>query len=243
MGGAGGAVLLVLAGLALWAALTPAPPPRKVPTQPTLIVTNSGKAGTFPTIRKALTQARSGKPGLGARILVQSPIQEEVMVDLANISIEADSSQPVVWKAPTNALPASKLVLVNKAADFHLKGFLLDGDNRLDSLVVLFDHCPGTTLEDLTFQNFKHSGCHVTNCAGGAAPDRHLFLLDLTFVTTRPDQAGIFLTISDRIPDLLKNRYITVRNPQLKGPGARIKTPQLSFNEDCELPEPVTIGK
>jgi hypothetical protein len=230
------ALLLVVTGLGLWAyfgSMQTAPPPS--PGRPTLIVNRGGKSGDFPTLRSALEKV-SSRPSQGALIRVQTSLQEVVSFEgLSNVTIEADSDKPLHWKAPPRALPHSYLLKVSKAADFHLKGFVLDGDNRLNTLVLLFHHCPGTLIEDVTFTGFKQVGCTLGNCEGGDDPDRHLVLRSLTFETTNANQAGLSFTVNPSISDIQKNRNIVVSKLNLSGPGKQVLTPAPDLLESCTL--------
>ena len=158
------------------------------------------------------------------------------MVDLPNVRIEAEAGKTIHWR-PSSKPGGTKLLLVHKAENFHLKGFTLDGDNRINTLINLFHHCPGATLEDLKLQGFKQYGIWVTNCEGGETSDRYIRFNRLLFVTNKEDQTALFFSIQDSVRDSIpKNQFFTFHDCEFKGPGAKIKTPNLATLQNIEWP-------
>jgi serine/threonine protein kinase len=76
------------------------------------------------------------------------------------------SGQRVVWRAPAGHPDGKPLWKLTAVAGLRLKGFHLDGRDRLARLVVLEGTCPGLTLEDVTLTGFAGSGLTLSDCQG-----------------------------------------------------------------------------
>jgi eukaryotic-like serine/threonine-protein kinase len=199
-------------------------------------VNRLGTDDASPSIAAALTKIRArGKQP--ARIVVQDNLAEsDVVVDMPNIRIEAEEGKTIHWK-PSSKPGATKLLQVYKAENFHLKGFTLDGENRVNILINLFHHCPGATLENLKLQGFKQYGIWVTNCEGGESRDRYVQFNRLEFVTSQKDQTALFFSIQPSFRDSIpKNKFFALRDCTFDGPGVKIKTPDLATLDNIEWP-------
>jgi hypothetical protein len=252
LGSAAGVILLVL-GLILWFAFGSSPPPTtapRAPERPTYVVGRAKKPGTvqFQSLGAAVATAK--RAGLGARILVQDDLIEgPVLIDFPNVSIESEGDRQIVWKPASLPPPApgqalTKLLTVNSAEGFRLKGITLDGDGQMGALINLFGRCPGVVLENLTLKRFTKYGIWVTNCEGGPAPDRHVKLLNIRF-DAQPGQTALFFEVLDHYKDQFpKDRFFTVRDCAFPGPGDKVKAAKLTDLEQVELPTgvPVTEG-
>ena len=118
-----------------------------------------------------------------------------------------------------------------------IKGFILDGENRVDLLVNLFRRCSGTKLEDLKLQGFKKYGIWVTNCEGGEGPDRVIQFNRLEFVTTAKEQTALFFSIEPGMSKLYpKNRHFAFHDCKFVGEGTKVKTPDPATLENIEWP-------
>jgi serine/threonine protein kinase len=241
----GGVALFVLSGVAAvvaWAFFAPAPEKKTEtgPTRPTYVVNRSGQNGALTSISAALARARL-KPTLGARIIVQHDIAEEVAVGrLSHVTIEAEGDQPLSWKRPRGVKddPDAKLLLIGDAEDFQLKGFAFDGDNHVKALISLTGKCPGCVLEKLTLKGFLKRGIWVTNCEGNAAPGMGVLLQDLTFDTKSPDQEGVFFGHEENLLSTSANAHITIRKYRVEGPGKAARTNAPNKLEDVHLEDP-----
>jgi hypothetical protein len=243
LGGASLAAMLALGyqlAKSLSSGSTPSPAPRG-PQRPTLVVNHSGKNNALPSLRAALQQVVKGPKDLGARILVQDDIAEgDLKVGTHNVSIEADGGKPVVWKFVAQDKSAIKLLTLNNAEGFRLKGFVLDGDNQATALVNLYGRCPGVALEDLTFKNFKKYGVWVTNCEGGPG-DRQVSLSRLHFITGG-DQTAIFFEVLDHSRESIpRNRFFSIRDCKFDGPGGQIRAANPNAIDQVELPPGVKV--
>jgi serine/threonine protein kinase len=182
----------------------------------TLYVTaQKDKPDSFSTIEAALFKARAGD-----RIVVQKDVHEEqLLLDNGRhgngVTIEGEGR--VVWRMP-KTLKDQKPAFIElfKIEDLHLKGFVLDGDNRVDDLVSLFDRCPGLTLEDITCQGFKRSAVNISNCSGRS--DRPVSLTGLRAVTTKKVEAALLFGFRPNIMDPRSNDHIRVVNCMFVGP-------------------------
>jgi hypothetical protein len=218
----------------------------QVPAGPPVYYVNRlGTNGAYSSIAAALAKVRQkGRP---ARIVVQEDLVEsDVYVDVPNLSLEAEGGKTIHWK-PSSTTRLSKLLLLNKAEAFHLKGFQMDGDNRMDCLINVYHHCPACRLEDVKLQNFKHYGIWIANCEGGEKQDRHVLLRRLNFVTTQPEQTALFFSIEPGARDAIpKNKFIDIRDCTFEGPGEKVKTPDLTTLEGVTFPagvQPVQGGR
>jgi serine/threonine protein kinase len=208
--------LLLLAGLVAgsavrWlvgrpAAVPPAPPPA-------LVVDRSGAPGTFPTIAAALAQAPPD-----ARIVVRADAWEEALHvpadGAAAVRIEgaAPGGGPVRWRAPRDYPDGQPLLRVVGRAGLHLRGMVLDGEDRLANLVLLAGPCPDLTLEDLHLIGFRHSAVTLRACSGTA--DRPVTLRHVRATASRP--AASALSIEGRADEI--NQHLHVRDCRLEGP-------------------------
>jgi serine/threonine protein kinase len=180
-----------------------------------LIVSRSGE-GAYKTVHDALVRARSGD-----RIVVQEPsIEEALLLDDAvsakGVTIEGDSAgKHVVWRAPAQLAGDRFLVLANQAG-LHIKGFTIDGDNRVPDLIVVTGRCPGLTLEDVQLQGFQHSGVTLWDCSGERAPEGEIILKSVRVLAYK--KADCALRMSSDPWGAAGNEYLTVTDCRFEGP-------------------------
>ena len=213
----GGALVWIISKRADTVELAPAGPP-------VYYVNRLGTNGAYSSIAAALDKVRQ-KGKRPARIVVQEDLAEsDVLVDVPNLTLEAEEGKTIHWRPSSNPR-STKLLLISKAEAFHLKGFRMDGDNRIDLLINVYHHCPACRLEDVKLQNFKKYGMWITNCEGGEKEDRHVVLDHLNFVTTQKEQTALFFSVEafarDAIP---RNKFIDIRDCTFEGPGEKVKT-------------------
>ncbi len=237
--------LIVVAGIAAWifgGASNPTPPVNAGP----LVFQVNPRGGNNASTSLAEVLARLRGKNKPARIIVQDDLAEsDVLVNVPNVVIEAEEGKTIHWR-PSPKEGATKLFAVYKAEGVRIKGFTLDGDNRIDILVNLFHRCPGTKLEDLKLQGFRKYGIWVTNCEGGESQDRRVQFNRLEFVTIRPEQTALFFSIEPGIRDAIpKNRYFAFHDCTFVGPGTKVKTPDLASVAHIDWPadvKPVPAG-
>jgi hypothetical protein len=177
-----------------------------------------GPGQKFKTVLQAIHSAAPGD-----RILVQGPeIEEELLLDgkdesRKNLTIEADSDKPVLWRAPAKGKP-SCLIALSNVEGLKLRGFTFDGDNRCQQCVILLTgRCPGTALEDVTVQGFTTTtGVLIANCEGSEA--RPVTLLNVA-VTTPADKKADAALAFDLDPQIQPpaNRFIQFTDCRLSG--------------------------
>jgi serine/threonine protein kinase len=163
--GLGGLVLIVL----MWAIFRrPSSPSadnaNKGVSQPaTWYVTDAAdQPNAFRTLREAVA-----KVGDGDHIIVQKDLDETLILDGRRgkeITVEAGNpNQRVRWSCPARE---KKLIDISNLTAFRLKGFLLDGQERVNELITLSGSCRKLILDDLDLQGFKETGVALWNCTG-----------------------------------------------------------------------------
>ncbi|HZU36649.1 MAG TPA: hypothetical protein VFA18_12100, partial [Gemmataceae bacterium] len=171
-----------------------------------LIVRQDGQDGAFATLQDAFDSAQPGD-----HILVHDErITGALRVDKPNIRIDsAIPGRRVIWSASTN--PEGSLLSVNRAANFHLKGFMLDGGQHLADLVTISGLCPGLVLDDVQLQGFTRAAIALADARGKPGDD--LQLLNLKIVATAGKTAGTGLLISGEDGD-----HLFVEGSRFDGP-------------------------
>jgi serine/threonine protein kinase len=201
-----------------------------------LFVRSQGGNDASPTLADALAKLR-GKSRPAARIIVQEDLAEnDVLIDVPNVTIEPEAGKTIRWR-PGPREGASKLFSVYKAEGVRVKGFTLDGENRVDILVNLYHRCPGTRLEDMKLTGFRKYGIWVTNGEGGKEADRRIQFNRLEIVTTQLEQAAFYFSIAPSVRDTPpKNQYFSLNDCKWEGPGQQVKTQNLDTLDNIDLP-------
>jgi serine/threonine protein kinase len=208
---------------------TPAVPPPAV-----FYVNPHGGDKATTSIAEILNHLR-GKTKQAARIIVEDDIAEsDIVLDVPHLILEAEEGKTIRWR-PAAKPGTTKLFAVYKAEAVCVKGFTLDGENRVDFLVNLFHRCPGAKLENLKLQGFTKYGVWVTNCEGSL--DRPIEFNRLEFITTRREQAALFFSIEPGIRNIIpKDRYFAFHACTFLGDGMAVKTPDPATLEDIAWP-------
>jgi hypothetical protein len=200
-------------------AVTPGPPPPAVdPSLPArLVVTQAGpKDGVpaaFRTVREALAKARPGD-----RVVVQDAVHVEHLVldgrQGRKVLIEGDtaSGRPVTWRAPADAKAGQPLWKLSDAAEVRLKGFVLDGEERVRDLVTLSGGCPGLTLEDLDLHGFVGGAVQLARCTG--TEDQPVTLQRLRIRPAKGGEAALAFTGGPG----QASRNVLIRDCRFEGP-------------------------
>ena len=102
-----------------------------------------------------------------------------------------------------------------------MKDVILDGGQKVDSLITLFASCPGLKLSGLELNNFKQFGVNAVSCDG--TEGRPILLTGLHFTTTDPAQTGLYFTFTSST--IQKTQYFTVRDCVFNGPGHEVAAP------------------
>jgi serine/threonine protein kinase len=239
--GAVAALLLILLALTLLAFLAPTAVLQSEEDKPrhTLFVNRAGGPTTFTRISDAVAAARPFDV-----ILVQDETITDADIRIAkkpNLSIVAEPGKTVLWKCPERASDGAKLLTLTEMDGFELKGFTLDGGNRVDTLIGVFDRCPGLTLQDVTLRNFKKYGVLVSDSQG--TPEKPIRFAGVKFITNEKDQTGLFFQLTRRLGDITKDQHIVVNGDcTFTGSGTAVKTPNAAFVEDVTLPANVNLA-
>jgi len=178
------------------------------------VTAQKDKPDSFSSISEALPRARPGD-----RIVVQKDVEEQLLLQDGrfgkNVTIEGEGH--VVWRMPTSIKDQKPAFIeLFKTEDLHLKGFTLDGQNRVDDLVTLFGRCPGLTLEDITCQGFKRSAVNISHCSGQT--NRPVSLMGLRVVTTKKVEAALIFGFQPNIIEPRGNDHIRVVSCMFVGP-------------------------
>jgi eukaryotic-like serine/threonine-protein kinase len=186
------------------------------PHEPVVLkVSHSGEPGTFPNIQMALLKAQPGD-----RILVTEEIWEEALQLTGDdglgreVSIEGGlpSGKPVQWRLPRSHKEDQPLLKLSGFSSLAVRGFVLDGQDRVQNLIVLSGSCPGLTLEDLHLKGFQRSALCFRDCKGSS--DMPMSVHRVRVTPTR--EAGSALTFDAQADD--GNANIAVADCRFEGP-------------------------
>jgi hypothetical protein len=149
-----------------------APKAAAPPHEPTVLrVTHANEPGAFPNIQTALLKAQPGD-----HIQVADEIWEEALQLNGDdglgreVTIESGlpGGKPVQWRLPRSHKEDQPLLKLSGFTSLVIRGFVLDGQDRVDNLVVLSGPCPGLTLADLHLKGFRHSALCFRDCKGSS---------------------------------------------------------------------------
>jgi hypothetical protein len=221
-------VVLVAAGVGwgirLAIADNTSPPERKSPPSPKpplslatvarLVEAQTANERAFPTLAEALARVKTGD-----RIQVVAELLE------TSLSLKGDSLPPGVtlegmtdegkavhWQAPANHPPGQPLLELHGLVGWKVRGFLFDGQDRLEALTALSGNCPGLTLEDVQFEGFCRCAVRITNCAGDEA--QPVALLRARFCDAAAEAAALQICADGNEV----NRYLQVLDSRFEGP-------------------------
>jgi serine/threonine protein kinase len=216
-----GATALILITLATFIWLSQsgsAPSPVNEVESVTRYVSRAGGANTF-TFKSLHEAVLRSMPG--DRVVVRDELIEEEQLDLSEakkqVTIEAEPGKTVVWRCPEQAADSKQLLFFRDAERVCVRGFILDGGNRLDQIALLTGDCPGLKLENLQFRGFKRSAILVANCAGRT--DMRVVVSDSTVNATEESQAAVTFMVHPRVRPKV-NRHILFRGCRFEGPFA-----------------------
>jgi hypothetical protein len=181
----------------------------------TLYVQANSKDGAYPTWTQAV---RMAKPGY--RIVVRDPIIEwdggviEPRAIPDNLTIEPDVGKIVRWRLKPGIPPRAMLRLSNLKG-FTLRGFIFDGEGRVQDLIALSGTCPGLTLEGLTLKGFDRSAISITNCQGSGDHPVRIMGLQIEAQPAKPVESAFSFAISKDIPSIPLNQHIHISDIRL----------------------------
>jgi eukaryotic-like serine/threonine-protein kinase len=212
VGAVSGIVLLIIVLLWLSGSGTPTAAPA-LPRRPAhhLSTLTVSKSSRFPRIMDALAAARDGDQ----IVVAEDNIEEALHLDGSATKVPAVVIQPAegkmpVWRLPKNADSSKCLIYLNGVRGLQIHGFTLDGEGKMEELVLLTGSCPGLTLQDLRLTRFKTSGIRIINCAGTA--DQPVTLSGLWLQPEAPCESGIAFVVNPSITDPRRNENFVLRN-------------------------------
>jgi hypothetical protein len=234
--GAAVGIILIVVALCLWAFLSPRAHPFSWGKHGrTLVVNKAGGPDVFPNLRDAVASARANDV-----ILVQNDIAEaDIHIEKKkNLSIVAGQGKTVVWKCPENVPASAKMLTLTRMEGFELKDFTLDGGNRAEALIAVFDKCPGLAVQNVKLQNFAKYGVLVSDSQGTA--NKPIRFSRSQFVT-KEGQAGVFFQSTGAL-GVTKNQHIVINGDcTFTGTGSRVKASKAGAVEHIELPAVVRL--
>jgi hypothetical protein len=175
-----------------------------------------GGKGGFKTLHDALKQAKPGD-----HVVVRERMLEETL-DLndgklgkhVTIETDKDMSGPFVWTLPKNAKSGRILNLMD-VEGLSIQGFTLDGQNRIDDLVLLSGRCSGLVLDSLRLEGFKGTGIQIVNCAG--EPNWPVTVSRVAFVGGSKEKAKAPMVVDVNPSIRLQNDNILIRDCRVLG--------------------------
>jgi hypothetical protein len=201
---------VVVAGLVLAGVFGP----KDTGERPPLIVS---RAKGFPSVNSALKNARPGD-----RILIA---EEEVKEFLTlrdgklgwDVTIEPEEGRKVTWYLPDNAKAEDHFVWLTSVQRLRLRKINFDGRFKADEIVLMSGKCPGLTLDECTFQQFKKSAILVNNCEGDSAQPVTLRGLEILSSTNQQAEAALVFDVNPAVFPKI-NQYIVLRDCRFIGP-------------------------
>ncbi|HTK77704.1 MAG TPA: serine/threonine-protein kinase [Gemmataceae bacterium] len=202
------------------------PPPaiaeRLPPTVPdqTLFITRNQELATpdrpdvLPSIAAALAKARPGH----TLLVLDGEIEEQVTLDgshLAGLHLESGlpGGRRVTWRPPADAPADEPLLRLRNAGGVQVKGFILDGANRVETLVHVSGACPGLNLTDLYLTDGLQASLVLADCA--APEEQPLTVERVRFTTVRDYHEGASL-VKERNGPLVRPAAIRCAGNGLK---------------------------
>jgi serine/threonine protein kinase len=147
-------------------------PGAKIPAHEPVVlkVSHSGEPGTFPNIQMALLKSQPGD-----RIQICEEVWEEALQLTGDdglgreVTIESGlpNARPVQWRLPQAHKEDQPLLKLSGFTSLAVRGCVLDGQDRVQNLIVLSGSCPGLMLEDLHLKGFRQSALCFRDCQGG----------------------------------------------------------------------------
>lgn len=145
------------------------PPPAPPEAKPTVWVVDAAAPVQGSSVQKIYQALAKAKPG--DRILVRNDIRELWKIDwkrVKGISIESDApaGKPLTWRLPAEIKAQKSILDLTEAEEIKIKGFIFDGENKVDHGIYMAFRCPGVVVEDVHFANCVKSGVMLSNAVG-----------------------------------------------------------------------------
>lgn len=170
--------------------------------------------GDYPSVAAALHDAPDR-----TEILVCEDNWEEALrftgSDSPNCAIRIEGRSPtgtaVCWHPPRGHPANQALLQISRGAGLTLKGFKLDGQDRVNDLVSLHGSSEGLRLEDLHLSGFRHNGVVLHGCRG--SEEQPITLQCLYIAPSRPAKSAVLLEANEEEA----NRHICILDCCFKG--------------------------
>ncbi len=240
-----GMVFLITTSLIVWAMLPPSRPtgstqPSRTEAERTPQTLTVGTNEPFKTLGAALARVQPGD-----RIVVRGELREQLFCNNAqqgarwrNVSIEGEGGK-VVWKVPERLERKVALISLIGTDGLTIKGFVLDGANQVENLVLLTTTCPGTTIQDVQLQNYLKRGIVVINCEG--KQNQPVLITGVRC----PDAKlpPITFDANERMQPK-ENNHVVVQNCTFTGPSAFVQiTAESCLGEGIKIEAPKRVQK
>lgn len=156
-----------------------------------LVVSRADVPGGFKSVQEALAKAKAGQRVVVAEDAWDEPltISDATVAPGVRLEGQAPSGRPVKWSPPANYPAGQPLIAIAGATDVHIEGFVFDGADRVDDLIVASGFCPGLTVQDVTFSNFLRSAVCVRGATGD--PMKPVTLRRARVAATHPVPSGL----------------------------------------------------
>jgi tRNA A-37 threonylcarbamoyl transferase component Bud32 len=178
-----------------------------------LVVQAGGGDGAFPTLREALAQARPGQ-----RVQVRGDLEEAVKLEgpgLHDLVLEGVPRDPkaeprlAAWRPPANHPAGQPLLQVTGVPGLRVKGFLFDGQNRVQDGLAVAGVCPGLTVEDCQIQGCQRAGVVLRAARGEGKRPLTLDRVRVVGSEKAAGEAAVLLAPGKNADDPVQ--YVTVR--------------------------------
>jgi hypothetical protein len=171
--------------------------------------------GDYPSVTAALHDA----PDRTAIVICEEIWEESMQFrggDSPGRAIRIEARSPtgaaVCWRPPPGHPADQPLLRISAGAELTLKGFTLDGQDRVNDLVSLTGPSAGLTLEDLDLHGFQQNGVVLHDCSG--REEQPITLQGLHIASIRPASSAVFLAAREGEA----NSYIRILDCFFDGP-------------------------
>jgi len=132
-----------------------------------------------------------------------------------------------------------KLLTIQDAPGFEVRGLTLDGDAQTEALVVLYGKSPGARLEQLQMRGSLGAGVLILNSEGTSESPIELSKLD---IEVPAGQSGIHFDTRGNLAGAVSvNRYFRIQSCSFSGQGKRLTTTRLNAVDTDTLEKPSNL--
>jgi serine/threonine protein kinase len=203
---------LAVAAWFLFRSPEPVAPPPRLPLQ---VSKDAGRPKAFRSIQQALRHAEPGD----IIELWDEKHQENVTVDPSrgrtDVTLRAAEGKQISWSARDDKNP---ILSLSAAESFKLQGdgITLDGQRKVQDLVVLSLTSPGLTLQDVRLQGFTRYGMRIVNCQGEEKKPVRLVKLQTDFKGDIKKAAALFFDATTGVLPAT-NDFIEIKDCDFRG--------------------------